>query len=140
MSLLVRGIGHPLTERAKLKILRQFKRISDILRPARCGIHDPPVSFRRLRLTTLCNKKTRAYLKSTVVFADQDRGTPFPSPHSSSVIGAQPAANNDTQYLGMTRPFDHRALMSVWGYSAFAVRYAQSLVAISLTEIPTYGS
>jgi hypothetical protein len=98
------------------------------------------VSFRRLRLKTLCNKKTRAYLKSTVVFADQDRGTPFPSPHSRSVIGAQPAANNDTQYLGMTRPIDHRALMSVWGYSAFAVRYAQSFVAISLIETPTYGS
>jgi hypothetical protein len=40
VSLLVRGIGHPFTERAKLKILRQFKRISGILRPARCGIHD----------------------------------------------------------------------------------------------------
>jgi hypothetical protein len=45
----------------------------------------PPVSFRRLRLKTLCNKKTRDYPKSTVVFADQDRGTPFPSPHSRSV-------------------------------------------------------
>jgi hypothetical protein len=52
----------------------------------------------------------------------------------------QPAANNDTQYLGMTRPIDHRALMSVWGYSAFAVRYAPSFVAISLIETPTYGS
>jgi len=30
--------------------------------------------------------------------------------------------------------------MSVWGYSAFAVRYAQSFVAISLIETPTYGS
>jgi hypothetical protein len=31
-------------------------------------------------------------------------------------------------------------LLSVWGYAAFAVRYAQSFVEISLTETPTYGS
>ena len=31
-------------------------------------------------------------------------------------------------------------LMSVWGYAAFAVRYAQSFAAITLTETPTYGS
>ena len=30
------------------------------------------------------------------------------SPHSRSVIGAQPAANNDTQYLEMTTPIDHQ--------------------------------
>lgn len=30
--------------------------------------------------------------------------------------------------------------LSVWGYAAFAVRYAQSFVSISLTETPTYGS
>jgi hypothetical protein len=34
----------------------------------------PPVSFRRLRLKTLCNKKTRACPKSTVVFADVTTG------------------------------------------------------------------
>jgi hypothetical protein len=31
-------------------------------------------------------------------------------------------------------------LLSVWGYSAFAVRYAPSFVEISLTETPTFGS
>jgi hypothetical protein len=31
-------------------------------------------------------------------------------------------------------------LLSVWGYAAFAVRYAQSFVEISLTETPTFGS
>ncbi|MGO9385767.1 MAG: phage major capsid protein [Mycobacterium sp.] len=31
-------------------------------------------------------------------------------------------------------------LLSVWGYAAFGVRYAQSFVAITLTETPTYGS
>jgi hypothetical protein len=37
-----------------------------------------------------------------------DRGQPFPSPHSKWVIGAHPAANNDTQYLGMTTPIDQQ--------------------------------
>jgi len=31
-------------------------------------------------------------------------------------------------------------LLSVWGYSAFAIRYDQSFVSIPLTETPTYGS
>ena len=33
---------------------------------------------------------------------------PFPSPHSRSVIGAQTADNDNTQYLGMRTQIDHQ--------------------------------
>lgn len=36
-----------------------------------------------------------------------DRDT-VSSPHSRSLIGAQPVANNDMQFIGMTTPIDHQ--------------------------------